>query len=472
MGFFFNKRVSGVAVNEPVTEPLPTFNLAGGVEPQLILDIAGGHRTQLTDVLINCGAQASDAGDESAALVIGGGSAKNGSFQFSALSQQGHFHPAVLADLLHYDLSRCFIVGGYPGSGNALLQGMCTHLIGKLPPPNSHQQQTTYVLAAFTANYRTQLDVFLTQIGKQLGTESQALSVDQNGALVIVWRNQQEQISLFGLPNFGYLYENLHRTHEKYGLRLRRLQQNGAKIIISQRDPLDIIVSMAHKLALVGIDLLGDEWMLGEVAEGVVAYYHSFLPEVTAGHAIFVDYRDCQSNFEGTMLSLADRFSLAYTHEDAVAARQLLLNRPLSSEGHLWRPGVGKWQEFISARHADLLRERGVFELAQILGYSYESLQFTSQPEQMVIEDMNAQTSQKYGTPADGVNLLSYCMENLSPLISRLGLTSRHFPIGSHTYTAIGQSAEIEKRLRKTGGFRELEELLDAARPNHSFKSL
>lgn len=154
------------------------------------------------------------------------------------------------------------------------------------------------------------------------------------------------------------------------------------------RHPLDIIVSHAfeyehvllamHGEAVVDADyrelygrtrLASDEWI-----HHAGQYVGNFYAELTArGRALTpVRYEELISEPTGTIQGIAQAADLSCSPADAEAMWSAIGFRPLrKNSAHLFRPGTGKWREYIDRPHLAVLEAIGLQHLTRELGYEW-----------------------------------------------------------------------------------------------------
>jgi hypothetical protein len=177
--------------------------------------------------------------------------------------------------------------------------------------------------------------------------------------------------TLFGLPLRNFLFERIHKTHEMCGDKILRMcLTSDAKCVLTVRNPLDTIVSIANKSKKL-VALLDTEWLLRAVARGLIAYYRSFSDAFPTGLVHVVRYEDLLVHFEKATKGLASLIGAVLTHDEIAALKSRLWNAPVAMPGHLWKPGQDKWKEYLTPRSLAILREEGIGGLMERLGYDF-----------------------------------------------------------------------------------------------------
>lgn len=306
-------------------------------------------------------------------MVIGGTTGLDGLFHFPP-EKTGWFlfnkrwrihHPIVFADLVPLDFSGRIVSCGYPGSGNGLLQAILENL--RAISPSQLEHKATSLVSAYAANYLQHYEKFQKGLAERLDADNYAMSTSFS-----IWSHQERQSLLAGVNVRNYLFETQHKTHEPLGNKITLLCKQGAKGFLSVRDPLDVLVSIANKMGRLGVDMLSSEQLFREVVRGMVSYYRGFMPATdSGGYITMVRYEGILRAFEQEVDRLASCLGIPCADEQVQAIKEKLLYKPLAHPGHMWKPGVGKWRQYLSARHIAILHEEGMEQVSSDLGYGF-----------------------------------------------------------------------------------------------------
>lgn len=311
-------------------------------------------------------------------IVIGGSTSEKGNFSFPPNPNEWTLkgsnlqinHPVALADRLPLNFTGHYVTCGYPGSGNGLVQAILESLLATIP--HAPFRGNMALLAAYGADYSRRFDELANLFGKSLNANSASWwATFKENTCSITWSHGSNSSSiLFGLPIRNYLYEKVHKTHEPFGAKIKKLLNSGATGILSVRNPFDTVISVANKAATEGVDLLGTEWLLRMVARGLVEYYESCIDVITSQRITIVRYEDCQTQFERVVKLIASQCEIRISKEHVDELKKRLLNRPVAHTSHLWKPDQPeKWRQYLGAQQLNLLLEEGVGEIADMLQY-------------------------------------------------------------------------------------------------------
>lgn len=311
-------------------------------------------------------------------VVIGGSTAADNSFAFPPVPNiwavpgtphQIH-HPSVFADLIPMDFSGQFVTCGYPGSGNGIVQSLLESIVATTPQRES-MNPIAAVIAAYVADYRQKLDSVFSSEKSTLALEfppQWATYMDVNASVRL--HTQGNRSAIFGLPIRNYVCERVHKSHEPFGTKISSMIHGGANCILTVRNPLNTLVSIANKVAAGGIDLLGTEWLFRMVARGLVSYYRSFAQALENNHIHCIRYEEVQTRFEHISEFLGALCNVELSSEEIGTLKDRLLNKPVSLPGHLWQPEIAeKWRLYLSEYHLGLLWEEGIDDIFKMLGY-------------------------------------------------------------------------------------------------------
>lgn len=406
---------------------LASFNVSPSLT--VVLDIEGAHRGQLVALLerMSHTKPSGDAPPESRCghhvVVVGGGTGEDGRFSFPAPTSWDHatgggvgFHPVVLASLLPVDLSSRLIAAGFPGSGNGIVQGIAEFIAAYGRGSDPGRAPDVDVVGAFAADYRGRIEASLEGLAALLGPVSLQFAVGPDGSLQVAFFTENEQSLLFGLPNHGLFHEVVHKTHQHCGPTMRRRLDQGARCLLAVRHPLDVLVSLANKLGFMGLDMLADDALFRAVARAMVSYHASFAIGERSNQIVPIAYEDCQSDFDQVYRRVAAAMDSSAPQADIDAARAKLLNRSIAHGSHLWKPGVGKWRQYLDRRLWQMAAEEGLVALADRLGYDAKPPGFAAVRATVAVAKERQNAAAAFG-------ILSYCTDEPTIVLQKLGLS-------------------------------------------------
>lgn len=333
-------------------------------------------------------------------------------------------HPAAMADVMRMDYSGRFVACGFPGSGNGIVQAMLEAIQSINPNPPAHEGAIA-LAAAYAAGYWQLVDAELGKFDSILGAASHPAATYRESTASVSWDvSDDNRSTLLGLPMRNHLWEVIHKTHEPFGSKLRAMVCGGANCVLTVRNPLDTLVSIANKMAGGGVDLLGTDWLYRLVACGLTNYYKSFLPAIDNKEIQVVTYEECQGSFERVAQLLASKFGFELADQEICNLKERLLNKLLfvfqGDSRHLWRPDqTEKWRSYLENRHFEIAEQEGLYEILEEFGYSktINDLSTKSPKESMAV----------HPTRSVGGGFFAHCIEN-SPEnfgeLRRLGLVT------------------------------------------------
>lgn len=263
------------------------------------------------------------------------------------------------------------ICAGFQGSGNGITGAILEKLTAGLSLPGGDAME---IVRASAARRSTELQTLAKEIGQSHGFEDTGIASYHRSMATVSFRSERDRaiprrVIIFGVPLANALHEELFKTHEACSDFPAALVDHGAQVILSVRHPLDILVSVANKASGGGVDLLGDRALLPTFLSGLVAYYRSFA-RVAPDRLFRARYEDLFENFDDAIAGLV-RFAARARCQDLDPRRidRSILGVSVATKGHRWRPGAGKWRQYLHEGHADDIRNSGVDRLIEDLGY-------------------------------------------------------------------------------------------------------
>jgi len=287
-------------------------------------------------------------------------------------------------------IENTIICAGAPGSGNGIVGAMLDKM---LPGPASVPPLVDTL--RFAAGQRT---TELILVGADLAAthrfDESALATHRDGTASLRFSTGAARgsasVVFFGVPIANAFHEHIHKTHEVFGDHFRRLISLGAGLVLVVRHPLDILVSVARKVSIGGVDLLGREDLLGPFLTDLVRYYRSF--EAVGRHQVLrLRYEDILADLPTAADDLSDFVSRWRSDVlEAATVDQQLLGADVGAVGHRWQPGAGKWKRFLPSSLAGVISAAGVPALANDLGYDDVDLSaLPDQAEKLSVADVD-----------------------------------------------------------------------------------
>jgi hypothetical protein len=399
-------------------------------------------------------------------IVIGGETAGDGGFAFPygggvwVLPGTSHRvrHPVVLSDLAFPDHSGRIVACGYPGTGNGVVQALLDQIVAAQPLEPASGIPALF--PAYAADYLKCAIRELRVLGARIeGGEPSFASYREEDA-VAQWVHEMDGSVLFGVPIRNHLFERVHKTHESCGEKIERMCEAGAKCVLSVRNPLDTLVSIANK-AWNCVSLLDSEWLLRATARGLVAYWRSFESEAMAGRILPVRYEDLVADFEAAAERLSAGIGVALPDGEAARLRQLLWNRPVADRGHLWKAGMGKWKQYMTRRHIEILLEEGVGSAMERLGYEA--------PAASDVPESAALRMREPGHPIHiALSFFVFCLGDAETTLAEFGRNVRgRFHANADGLTFISTSANALREFDAFAGQSALLKIVAAGRRVH-----
>ncbi|MEM7680336.1 MAG: hypothetical protein AAF288_00105 [Planctomycetota bacterium] len=317
--------------------------------------------------------------------------------QSEALNAIPRRHAACLDTLRPFESKR-LLINGFPGSGNMLLQ-RTFDLIRPLAP------------AVAMPEWEQLLGQFAWEAGQQLAEPIDQATADRyprarRKTLAIATaygsryhffdedpdrvdkQSERRQALLFGLPVPSALWGTTQSTHEPLtpGV-LDYYQHRGFRTALIVRHPLDALVSNAAKLTngpsgRDPLSLLDHPGWLESMLGPLTAYFRHYaglLERVTLFR--YEEAMQCPAEFVRRAAQMMD---FDPTDDQVNRLWAEIDGKPVShlGQGHFWRPGAGKYAEFMQERHIQAIRASGLTEAAEALGYpiDFDAIANNTQP--------------------------------------------------------------------------------------------
>ncbi|MFA5166920.1 MAG: sulfotransferase domain-containing protein [Candidatus Omnitrophota bacterium] len=288
------------------------------------------------------------------------------------------FHPCSALEGHQYNLSGRTLCLGFPGSGNVLVQTIMSRLLPKiqdriysLPISGTlvpDHQQMWKTLIQTKLNVSSEEVVFLPQ---DMGHVSLRVTCQDGRFLDLYDINCPHWHTAYIIP--GHVLPSVDETVE-WTLR-------GGSIVIVLRNPLDTIVSCAAKLLRPPSRVLSDLAWFRRAATALSLYLDDIttLPE----SKLVLRYEDLMETPLEQIKRLAEFLGAKIADQEIDTIWSEVGMKPLASlkafhrtQNHFFRPGAGKWIQYLDIRHATIVEESGLRKQMEVLGYRFDSHQF------------------------------------------------------------------------------------------------
>jgi len=321
---------------------------------------------------------------------------KDGCFKYNTekYADFNLIHPVALTDNFK-PFRRKYLLSGFPGSGNMLLQNLAlkisrTSRRRQLKDRVFNRLEKTMMSAALSA-YTDICDIVRQSFSnlhiKQLhfspshniyGNISPAAQIEINSEIAI------ESSTLFGLPSRPHIWAKpFYMSHEIINnIQIDFLRKQGLECIYIVRDPLDTIISNASKMSLSASHnqkpqlLLSDRRWVYDIARTIKLYFEN-LDENRKVINIFY-YEEILKNPIKSISDIANIFGIAVQSRDAEQIWASINGAQLSSPEHYWRPGEGKWREYFSTEMFSLVTTPDFAAAWRRFGYVYDAAALTA----------------------------------------------------------------------------------------------
>jgi len=275
-------------------------------------------------------------------------------------------HPVRVAPQAELRFPGRILENGYPSSGNVVLLNIIQELVGDPPRPQRGPLEHYFEEQAYGS------ELFHFQVIPRFLSD---LEVQEVHGQVFDFDTTWIRLELTDGRFFAFesAVSSVYRaefwtTHEfPSDAKIERFLELGYKTVFAIRHPLDVVLSLAHKLAPGQEASLLErlDWFRATV-DTVVAYlsqYHRLgLPGLS------VRYEDLLTEPASTIRALAAALELPVTEQQANDIWQKYGFRPLQPK-HYWQPGFQKWCIWLSGAHHAALEGSGLSVLLTKLGY-------------------------------------------------------------------------------------------------------
>lgn len=281
--------------------------------------------------------------------------------------------PAALTDFADVSYPDQIMVLGCPGSGNAIVGAIVQRLMA-IRPKNAAPtpDESTAYLMAFSACLLNDITRELQDLVRSMGAINTSFATLREDTASMVLFSKEKFAGVYGIPLKNRLYEPVHKTHEPCGPKIANHAARGGLAVLAVRNPLDVIVSMAKKLWMQGLDMLASESVFRIIARSILEYFDSYLSSPQAQRITHVRYERLFTDWEDCVRRISPRIYPGISSDEIDQMKTLLLGNLVGIRGYLWKPGSGKYLDFLASRHFELLEELGYMELMRRLDYPFE----------------------------------------------------------------------------------------------------
>lgn len=280
-------------------------------------------------------------------------------------------HPGFIADYIKLNHSGRIYCLGFMGAGNVLLQNILIEILNKYSRIYSPKEQ---LIGYFAHNYisglRTVVKDFL--IGDELQEPTIGTFQEESCFVQLSGNRYLKYMHLSGIITKNYLYEDMTGSHATISQDfLNILLQRNYTVFLAVRNPLDIIVSFASKYSspkYVEFLINNLDWFYS-AAKIIKEYYKNYCDSFK--EIRLIKYEDVIFNSLKTIKGIAEILKVNMTESEVASIWEKVGFKDLGVR-HLWRPGAGKWKEYFTKAHIDILKS---LEYENFLGdLRYENL--------------------------------------------------------------------------------------------------
>jgi len=289
-------------------------------------------------------------------------------------------HPAYLLDRLSFDCN-AYICSGFPGSGNMLVQNILDQVTIHERNSNWHNQINDAARTYAFYYWSSLLNYMESQLYESGFWRSQTSPTTnlKYGAAYFDLDGSDRPSLISGLPIKGHFWANpwagSHEPPSKAALNF--YERYGTKFIFISRNPLDTIVSFAGKTTSLAKNraagwLIDNRKWFEDTLQTVVYYYQQ--AKESKDRIIIAKYEDFLSSPEDSMVNFAKEVNnINLDRTSATSIWNTLSGTTLSADpGHYWRPGEGKWAQYIPIEYRPLIEKSGILDLAKEFGYKID----------------------------------------------------------------------------------------------------
>lgn len=291
-------------------------------------------------------------------------------------------HPLCLVNIHNPGNANTVFICSYPGAGSGIVGAIVEHIFSRTAvPARVEEDEWMRYLRAFGADYICRATSFFRCIAEEIKCNGVNFATFHEGMGSVAFMKEYFAASvLFNIKLYNYLYENVHKTHEALGVKIRAHLCNGGRVLLVIRNPLDALVSIGKKIWPGGIDLLNCDAQFASIARAQKRYYDSYAEVLRSGQVTSIRYEELFSDWSGCVRAIVDNLGGDATLLDVAEMRERLLGKPVANVGHLWKPGGGKYKRYLSQWHYEQLEACGYRDLADTLGYEFWAGDFDPKP--------------------------------------------------------------------------------------------
>lgn len=275
-------------------------------------------------------------------------------------------HPAFIADYIKLNHSGRIYCLGFMGAGNVLLQNVLIEIMNKYSRISSQkEQQIGYFAYHYLSGLRTHVNDFFK--GNDL-PESTIGTFQEESCFVQLSSDWGNYIHFSGIITKNYLYEDITGSHATISNQfLKILLERNYQVFLAVRNPLEIIVSFASKYSspkYVKSIINNLDWF-ASTAIVIKKYYEDYCKFQDIK---LIKYEDLIFDSLKTIKYIAEILKVYITESEVESIWKKIGFKELRVR-HLWRPGIGKWKEYFTKTHIDILKSLGYENFLRELGY-------------------------------------------------------------------------------------------------------
>lgn len=319
-------------------------------------------------------------------------------------------HPsALLALASETNISGLFALLGFPGSGNRIVQAILTHLYNHHLRPRQHLSNEQQFLRDAARRHTVSVESDIKRrLGHYENFRVRATRGKVNAAQTPIRILQNIRVAfdngdfafVKGLHSQGYFghYFTGHLVPRE-GL-LGFLERMSYRPFIVVRHPLDVIVSCAAKTVRPPQLLIDkDEWFDRTASSLVEALSHTAR---NRERVHLIRYEELISEPQKVIRDIAQALDVDVDDSEIEAMWDKYGFKSVTPAGdvHLWRPGSGKFREYMRKEHWRKLAGLGMPEAAKALGYDFSEEDFSDRapmtPEDVGEDDLEVEATDKY----------------------------------------------------------------------------
>jgi len=300
-------------------------------------------------------------------------------------------HPSILIDILPLNLRGRICLFGFPGAGNLTTVSIINKL---LENTEENLGEKEHNIIGYAVNAHMEMESCLSGFREILpylshpnsGMNRSSFRFLKKGR--VMTDDNLKDILEVEVPDRNMTPSRFFSCHQMPSEdHIDYAQKNQLVTFVQIRNPLDNIVSAANKFVFGNPEcLLGNYEWFKDMAKALSMYmerYHKHKNKIK-----FIRYEDLISSPRETIEMIMDLLPIC---DDTIEPDELWSEigfQPLR-EAHYWRPGEGKYREYLDKRHYKILDDLGVLELSSSLGYdiSEESFKDTC-PKSKIPEDL------------------------------------------------------------------------------------